>query len=148
MTLLTKSVVGATVTVGNLGATDPIAVPLALAGGALTGAGGEPAVINNAARGIEFVVGVAKGAKFVNENAAKRIAGVLNTFKSNEDFFNRGVERVKNGQYKEAIEDFTQAIEINPKYANAYFLRGCIHSKTGRISRSNRKLHTRNLNLS
>lgn len=139
MTLLTKSVVGATVTVGNLGATDPIAVPLALAGGALTGARGEPAVINNAAR----------GAKFVIENAAKRIAGVLNTFKSNEDFFNRGVERVKNGQYKEAIKDFTQAIEINPKYyANTYFLRGCIHSDTGRISRSNRKLHTRNLNLS
>jgi tetratricopeptide (TPR) repeat protein len=114
-----------------LGATGPIAVPLALAGGALAGAGGEAAV-KNAVRGIGSIVGnVAKGAESAIENTAKGITGVLDVFKNDEDFFKRGVEALQNGQYKEAVEDFTQTININPKYADAYFLRGCIHSDTG-----------------
>ena len=105
--------------------------PLALAGGALAGAKGEEA-IKITAGGIKSTVdNVAKGTSSVIENAAKGFAGVLDLFKSSEDFVNRGLERLKNEQYKEAIEDFTQAININSKYADAYFLRGCTYSDIG-----------------
>lgn len=69
------------------------------------------------------------------------ISGVLDVFKSDEDFFNRGIERLQNRQYQEAIEDFTQAIAINYKYADAYFLRGCIRSDPRYNIRSDRGLH-------
>ncbi|PSB25701.1 tetratricopeptide repeat protein [Chlorogloea sp. CCALA 695] len=36
--------------------------------------------------------------------------------------------------YTEAFEDFTQAIDINPKYADTYFLRGCTYSDIGNYS--------------
>ena len=156
--------VGAIATVGVVGATGPVTIPLALAAGALAGAGGEAAVKGVAKGTISVAGNVAKGAGAVAENVAKNagsvaenvaknagsvagnvasgagsifgnvtkgitggITGVLNFFKSEEDFFNQGIEKLQNGQYKEAIEDFTQAIEINSKYADAYFLRGCTH---------------------
>ena len=109
------AVVGAIATVGFLGVTGPIGVPLALAGGALAGAKGEEA-IKSTARGIKSTVdNVTKGTSSVIENAAKGFAGVLDLFKSSEDFVNRGLQRLENKQYKEAIEDFTQAININSK---------------------------------
>ncbi len=36
----------------------------------------------------------------------------------------KGVAYVLKGKYDEAISDFTKAIEINPKFADAYFSRG------------------------
>ena len=109
------AVVGAMATVGVLGVTGPITLPLALAGRALAGAGGEE-VIKSTARGIKSTVdNVAKSTNSVIENVAKGFAGVLDLFKSSEDFVNRGLERLENEQYKEAIEDFIQAININPK---------------------------------
>lgn len=60
------AVVGAIATVGVLGATGPIAVPLALATGALAGAKGESA-LKGTARGIKSTVdNVAKGYEFCN----------------------------------------------------------------------------------
>lgn len=56
-----------------------------MAGGAL-GAKGEEA-LKGTARGIKFTVNnVAKGTSSVIENAAKGFAGVLDFFKSSEDF--------------------------------------------------------------
>ncbi|MHC5599934.1 MAG: tetratricopeptide repeat protein [Nostoc sp.] len=98
----------------------PLAVPLLVASGVFAGAKGEE-TIKNAAKGIGFLFG----------EVAKDIGGVLDVFKSDEDFCYRGVERLQNGYYKEAIEDFTQAITINPKCIDAYFFRGCIRSDMG-----------------
>ena len=41
-----------------------------------------------------------------------------------EKYFNSGVENSKNGEVELAIEDFTQAIELKPDYAEAYYYRG------------------------
>ena len=125
------AVVGAVATVGFLGVTGPITVTLALAGGALVGAKGEEA-LKSTARGIKYTVyNVAKGTSSIIENTAKGFAGVLDLFKSSEDFVNRGLERIENEHYKEAIEDFTQAINIEHKNAEAYFVRGCTYSDLG-----------------
>jgi hypothetical protein len=68
------AVVGAIATVGVLGVTGPITLPLALAGGALAGAKGEDA-IKSTAKGIKSTVdNVAKGTSSVIENAAKGFA--------------------------------------------------------------------------
>lgn len=81
------AVVGAVATVGVLGVTGPIAIPLALAGGALAGAKGEE-TLKHTARGIKSTVDrVAKGTSSVIENAAKGFAGVLDLFKSSEDYY-------------------------------------------------------------
>lgn len=41
-----------------------------------------------------------------------------------EKYFNSGVENSKNGEIELAIEDYTQAIELKPDYAEAYYNRG------------------------
>ena len=41
-----------------------------------------------------------------------------------EKYFNSGVENSKNGEIELAIEDYTQAIELKPDYAEAYYYRG------------------------
>jgi tetratricopeptide (TPR) repeat protein len=87
-------------------------------------------VAENVAKGAGSVAGnVASGAGSIFGNVTKGITGgitgVLNFFKSEEDFLNQGIEKLQNEKYKEAIEDFTQAIEINSQYADAYLLRGC-----------------------
>ncbi|HEX7414509.1 MAG TPA: tetratricopeptide repeat protein, partial [Bacteroidia bacterium] len=45
--------------------------------------------------------------------------------KTAEDYLIKGnVKRITKKDYKGAIEDYTKAIELNPKYANAYMVRG------------------------
>ena len=39
------------------------------------------------------------------------------------DYFDRGVARLKEGEYKGAIADFDQVINIRPKYTDAYIIR-------------------------
>ena len=41
-----------------------------------------------------------------------------------KEYFRSGVKAGQRGQYSEAIEDFTKAIELNPDYAEAYYFRG------------------------
>ena len=36
-------------------------------------------------------------------------------------FYERGLNKLDNGNYKGAISDFTEAIKINPKFGNAYY---------------------------
>jgi tetratricopeptide (TPR) repeat protein len=48
--------------------------------------------------------------------------------KANE-LYQQGRDRGRRGQYKEAFEDFTQAINLNPDFAEAYIYRS--HARTG-----------------
>ncbi len=43
-----------------------------------------------------------------------------------EDFLIRGEEKYRKGDRQGAIEDFSQAIELNPNYVNAYYNRGIV----------------------
>lgn len=45
--------------------------------------------------------------------------------------YEQGVEKAKRGIYKEAIEDFSYEIRLNPYYAAAYKYRGIAYSKIG-----------------
>ena len=48
-----------------------------------------------------------------------------------EDYHQHGMEKAKRGKYKEAVEDFTQVVCINPNYATAYKYRGLAYSRLG-----------------
>lgn len=41
-----------------------------------------------------------------------------------QKYFNSGLENSKRGEVELAIEDYTQAIELKPDYAEAYYYRG------------------------
>ena len=47
--------------------------------------------------------------------------------------YNSGVDKYEQGDYQGAIADYTKAIEINPKFALAYFNRGLAKDKFRRI---------------
>lgn len=64
-----------------------------------------------------------------NETNAVRICY---TYSSNgETFYREGVKKANQERYQEAIEDFTQAIRINPNYIEAYKYRGLVCEKLG-----------------
>ncbi|MEM1391827.1 MAG: serine/threonine-protein kinase [Cyanobacteria bacterium P01_H01_bin.150] len=48
--------------------------------------------------------------------------------KTAEDFYKAGIEKSNNEDFTGAIEDFTQAININPDYVIAYIRRGNAHN--------------------
>ena len=48
-----------------------------------------------------------------------------------EEYIRRGVEAGQRGQYSEAIEDFTKAIELEPDHADAFSLRGLAYDRQG-----------------
>jgi tetratricopeptide (TPR) repeat protein len=45
------------------------------------------------------------------------------------ELYQQGHNKGRRGLYKEAVEDFTQAIKINPDFAEAYIARG--HARNG-----------------
>ena len=56
--------------------------------------------------------------------------------KSAVDYFNSGVDYGRKGEYDRAIQDFTKAIQINPKDAEAYNNRGFAYEKKGEYDRA------------
>jgi WD40 repeat protein len=50
---------------------------------------------------------------------------------SAEDYYKQGLEKGKRGNYKQAIEDFTQALRFNPNSAPTHKYRGLAYSRLG-----------------
>lgn len=48
-----------------------------------------------------------------------------------EDFLNQGLNKARQGDYREAIADFDRAIQISPNSAHVYHNRGIAYSKVG-----------------
>ena len=46
-------------------------------------------------------------------------------------YYNRGIEKNKGGDYYGAIADYTRAIELDPRYGNAFGNRGITKKKLG-----------------
>ncbi|MBD2337487.1 tetratricopeptide repeat protein [Calothrix sp. FACHB-156] len=46
-----------------------------------------------------------------------------------KDWFDKGIMKVNEGKYEEALAAFTEAIKIEPRYAEAYYRRGLIYAK-------------------
>ncbi len=47
------------------------------------------------------------------------------------EIFNQGIEYAKKGDYENAIKEYNRALEINPKYAEAYYNRGDAYDDMG-----------------
>ena len=56
----------------------------------------------------------------------------LNTKQDAEAYVNRGLAYALMGQYERAIQDFTEAIRLNPQDAEAYYVRGLIYGELGK----------------
>ena len=50
----------------------------------------------------------------------------------------RGIQYMENGEDDRAINCFTEAIRLNPKCAEAYHLRGQVHSRMGKWAEAER----------
>ena len=116
----------------------PVAIPLIMVGGAMAGATAE-STVKNVGKGVAMAGATAGSTvKNVGKGVSKGITGFFDFFKSDEDFFNRGIEKLESGEYGAALEDFTKAIELNSQNVYAYFVRGCIldeqHNYAGAIS--------------
>ena len=48
-----------------------------------------------------------------------------------ETYNNRGIAYVDQGEYQRAIQDYDEAVRLNPSYAHAYYNRGLAHLKRG-----------------
>jgi len=53
-----------------------------------------------------------------------------------DKLYNQGTELLKKGQYDQAIANFDKAIEINPRYAEAYNNRGIAYTKKGQYDKA------------
>ena len=50
---------------------------------------------------------------------------------SDKDWYEKGRRLTRNGSHREAIEALNLAINMNPRYAEAYFVRGACHYALG-----------------
>ncbi|WP_017718366.1 tetratricopeptide repeat protein [Kamptonema formosum] len=50
--------------------------------------------------------------------------------------YNRGVSRFEQGEYKAAIPDFNQAIQLNPQWADAFYNRGLAYAQLGQYQKA------------
>ena len=51
-------------------------------------------------------------------------------------YYARGIAASEKGEVELAIEDYTEAIALNPEFAEAYYQRGLAYSKKGEIERA------------
>jgi len=51
-------------------------------------------------------------------------------------YYNRGIAYSEKGEVERAIEDYTQAIDLNPKFADAYIKRGLAYTKKGEFDKA------------
>ena len=51
-------------------------------------------------------------------------------------YYNRGIAYANTGKIDRAVQDFTQAIALNPKFADAYYNRGNAHSIKGEYDKA------------
>ncbi|MBD2437207.1 protein kinase domain-containing protein [Nostoc sp. FACHB-110] len=58
---------------------------------------------------------------------------VIIEHKNAEAYYQEGLDKYNNQDFRGAIEDYTQAININPNFAMAYFNRGNAHDEIGHI---------------
>ena len=48
----------------------------------------------------------------------------------------QGVSLYGSGEYQKAIEEFSQTIELDPQYAEAYYIRGHSYANLGQYERA------------
>lgn len=53
-----------------------------------------------------------------------------------QTLFNRGADRLKSGNWKEALSDFTEAIKLRPDIAVGYRFRAYAHADSGNVARA------------
>ena len=70
-----------------------------------------------------------------NTYSAKRSSNKYSRYhpshKTAQDFYLRGTIRTQNKEYRQAIEDYSQAIKLNPKFVDAYLKRCEMRYKMG-----------------
>ncbi|MEM3594061.1 MAG: tetratricopeptide repeat protein, partial [Candidatus Jordarchaeaceae archaeon] len=52
--------------------------------------------------------------------------GAIETTKSAADYNDSGAKWLRKGSYARAMDDFDQAIKLDPTYTQAYYNRGCV----------------------
>lgn len=57
-----------------------------------------------------------------------------------EPYYSEGKAHHEKGEYEEAIEDFTEAIRLDPNHAGAYCMRGVAHYEMGEYRGGHRRL--------
>ena len=53
-----------------------------------------------------------------------------------EEYCSRGMDRLRTGNFKDAIDDFTQAIRLRPDVASGYRYRAIAHAESGNVTRA------------
>jgi tetratricopeptide (TPR) repeat protein len=59
-----------------------------------------------------------------------------------ESYYRRGLELEKRGEFKDAIAAYTEALRVNPSYANAYMQLGAAYSRAGQKQQAIAHLRT------
>ncbi|MBM4432468.1 MAG: tetratricopeptide repeat protein [Chloroflexi bacterium] len=83
-----------------------------------------------------IVVGVLGCPSPVTPTSPTTTHGTTTRDSSAEESYNRGCELLDEGEYDEAIDEFTKAIELDPAYADAYSNRGWAYAITEQYDRA------------